>query len=79
MDDAKTRCCVTAEQSFNRTLNGGCALPIAAHAVHTGTELYINGFIFEDNQSYRAHLTGDVNSPEALGRQLAQTIKKKAN
>ena len=45
LEDTPTRLCVTAERAFLRRLDGGCQVPIAAHAVLEGGELVLNALV----------------------------------
>lgn len=45
MEDEPTRLCVMAERSFLRRLDGGCQVPIAAHAVLEGGELSLQALV----------------------------------
>jgi hydroxymethylbilane synthase len=45
LDDMPTRLCVTAERAFLRRLDGGCQVPIAAHAVLEGEELVLEALV----------------------------------
>jgi hydroxymethylbilane synthase len=40
---AATACAVAAERAFLRTLEGGCQVPVAAHATLEGGELHLHG------------------------------------
>ena len=45
LDDMPTRLCVTAERAFLRRLDGGCQVPIAAHAVLEGEGLVLEALV----------------------------------
>jgi len=45
LDHEPTRLCVTAERAFLRRLDGGCQVPIAAHAVQEGDELALSALV----------------------------------
>lgn len=80
LDHAVTRACITAERAFNQALNGGCQLPIAAHAVlHAGDWLTLRGFVADPDRdgSLQSKLTGFIDDPETLGTTLADILLKK--
>ncbi len=68
-----TRRCIIAERSFNAALDGGCQLPIAAHAVCLGNQLLMRSFIAHPVKalSFRAEISGSADNPQELGRRLA--------
>lgn len=76
LDHAPTRACVAAERAFNQALNGGCQLPIAAHAVCVRDQMRIQGFIANPDtfESVRGELAGSVDQPEKLGKALAKLL-----
>ena len=43
LGDADTTLLVTAERALNKTLNGGCQVPIAGHAIFEQGEIYLRG------------------------------------
>lgn len=43
LNDSDTRLCVIAERAMNKTLEGGCQVPIAGFAVKTGDTLNLRG------------------------------------
>ena len=68
-----------AERSFVRTLEGGCSLPIAAHARLEGDRLSITGFYQARDGApvYRRFAEGHRRDAVALGRKLAlETLKE---
>ena len=78
LDDMPTRLCVTAERAFLRRLDGGCQVPIAAHAVLEGEELVLEALVadplgkvvFRDTVRCAATLE----EADAAGRKLAEKL-----
>ena len=73
LDDQSTRACCTAERALLRELGGGCQLPIAAHAVVNGSTLTLMALVAtpDGKQVIRDQITGQVQTAETLGKQLA--------
>jgi len=71
-----TRIAMDAERAFAHRLGGSCQSPIAAHAELEGKRLILNGLVAEPDGSrlLRDTLSGSVDDPAALGRQLAERI-----
>jgi len=69
---------IQAERAYMIKLNGGCSVPIAAHAVIEGDLMRVYGmFATEDKLSvYRAYVAGNKNEAESLGLRLADMILK---
>lgn len=65
-----------AERGFVAALGGGCALPVAAHAVLAGDELTLTGLYMDEGRGirHRGTLTGPRTEAEELGRKLAQEL-----
>jgi len=75
-DDRDTRLACTAERAFQKTLGGGCNLPIAAHAVVEGKQVRIDGLVTDPAGSsmVRDQLTGSTEEVEMLGTRLARRL-----
>jgi hydroxymethylbilane synthase len=71
-----TRIAMDAERAFAHRLGGSCQSPIAAHAEIEGKRLILDGLVAEPDGSrlLRDTLSGSVDDPAALGRQLAERI-----
>jgi hydroxymethylbilane synthase len=71
-----TRIAMDAERAFAQRLGGSCQSPIAAHAELEGKRLILDGLVAEPDGSrlLRDTLSGSVDDPAALGRQLAERI-----
>ncbi len=74
--DAATDVCIRAERAFNKTLHGGCQVPIAGFAVLDGADLFLQGRVGNPDGSVllKADLRGAPENAEALGQQLAQAL-----
>ncbi|HHY56777.1 MAG TPA: hydroxymethylbilane synthase [Chloroflexi bacterium] len=73
LDDAATRAAVTAERAFLNGLGGGCAVPVAAHAVIGQGRLHLRGRVAAFDGRNFVDVAGDA-APEdaaALGAALA--------
>ena len=78
LDHLPTRLCVTAERAFLRRLDGGCQVPIAAHAVLEGEELALEALVadplgkvvFRDTVRCAATLE----EADAAGQRLAEKL-----
>jgi hydroxymethylbilane synthase len=76
MDHPATRICITAERAFLDTLEGGCQVPIAGHAVLENKQLSLTGLV-ADLQGKRVilkNIRGKTKDADALGRTLAEQI-----
>jgi len=76
LGDPGTATLVSAERAMNRTLNGGCQVPIAGHAVFDGEEVYLRGLVGEPDGSriLRAEARGEARNAEQLGVALAKDL-----
>jgi hydroxymethylbilane synthase len=80
LDDLPTRCAVTAERAFLSALGGGCAVPVAAHAVMRGPQLRLHGRVISvdgvsmvDTAFATYCLAGsELQAAAALGQHLAE-------
>ncbi len=69
---------VLAERALLRELEGGCQVPIGAHAYVNVAGLYLDGIVgsIDGTVTYRKKLRGSKNDPEKLGKNLATELKK---
>ena len=76
LDDAATRTTVTAERALLAYLEGGCQIPIGAHAVIRDDRLYLRGMIASlDGSKFVAdQASGKPQAPAKLGTELAQKL-----
>ncbi|MBI3610973.1 MAG: hydroxymethylbilane synthase [Nitrospirae bacterium] len=69
--------CVRAERALLTRLEGGCQVPIAAHAqIRDEERLVLEGLVasIDGRRVIRDGITGDPEQPEALGRDLAERL-----
>lgn len=80
MEDRATRVCVEAERAFLRALDGGCQVPIGAHATlsREGDRevLTLDGLVAEPDGSrvFRRQIKGAPADAETLGASLAGAL-----
>jgi hydroxymethylbilane synthase len=76
LDDRETSLAVRAERGFLKRLEGGCQVPIAAHAATDGRSVTIVGLIGRPDGSeiLRGTRTGGADDPEAIGTALAEEL-----
>ena len=73
---ADTAIRISAERALNKTLNGGCQVPIAGYAVLEQDQLYLRGLVGEPDGSeiLRAEIRGSSSQAHDLGVRLAQQL-----
>lgn len=71
-----TRTTVTAERAFLRRLEGGCQVPIAAHATLSGEQLVLEGLVasIDGKTVIRDRIEGTHQQADTLGVQLAERL-----
>lgn len=76
LDDPATRLAVTAERAFLARLEGGCQVPLAAHARLEGDTLILDGLIadLEGRRFYRDQVRGPAAAAQELGTELAEIL-----
>lgn len=76
LSDPATNICIRAERAFNRTLQGGCQVPIAGFAVLENNQLTMQGRVGspDGQQLLKAEISGAPEQAEQLGQQLAQRL-----
>lgn len=76
LDHAPSRAAALAERAFLRRLEGGCQVPIAAHAEVSATTLTLYGLVasLDGATIVRDTLTGPLDAAEPLGTQLAEQL-----
>ncbi len=76
LDHEPTRFCVTAERAFLRRLEGGCQVPIGAHATIENGVLNLNGLVgsLDGGKVYRSSDSGSPAEAETIGRSLAEKL-----
>ncbi len=75
----ETEICVMAERAALIKLEGGCQVPIAAHAVLTGDTIVLDGLVgsVDGETIIRSHTEGASAEAEALGTALAEDLLSK--
>lgn len=76
MDHRETRLAVESERAFLSRLEGGCQVPIAAHAKIAGGDIELTGLVAEVDGSVllRDTITGSVDKHKELGVELANQL-----
>jgi hydroxymethylbilane synthase len=76
LEHASTRIMVMAERALLHRLQGGCQVPIAAHATLTGSEIVLEGLVasVDGKEVIRDRVKGTVDDPRSMGVQLAERL-----
>ena len=76
LDHAATRAAVHAERVMLHRLQGGCQLPVGAHAVLEGATLTLNGAVVapDGSASLRGRRVGPSTEAAQMGRELADEL-----
>lgn len=76
LEDADTRCAVSAERALLAALGGGCQVPIAAHAAISDGALWLRAAVISPDgaQAVRDEIRGAPDDAEQLGRELARRL-----
>lgn len=76
LEHADTRIAVTAERALLERLEGGCQVPIAAHATIAGETLSLDGLIasVDGRKLLRERVVGPSSEARALGVRLAERL-----
>lgn len=76
LNHPETALAVRAERAFLNRLEGGCQVPIGAHALIEGNQIIIHGMVSETDGSMiiRDNLTGSCEDPEQAGETLAERL-----
>jgi hydroxymethylbilane synthase len=79
LGDPASSACVRAERAVNRALGGDCTIPLGAFAEAHGTELRLRALVAspDGREIVRAEALGDCVDPEALGRRVADELRRK--
>jgi len=77
VDDLAARAAVTAERALLHELEGGCSLPLGAHAELTGTALRLRGQLTSLDGETNVYLdrTGPADQPARLALEVADAIR----
>jgi len=78
LDDFETHVSVTAERAFLHQLEGGCQVPIAAHAKINNQTIHLTGMVAGLNGQplLRDEISGHTDQAVSLGQTLAQQLLK---
>ena len=76
LNNVQSECCLLAERAFLRKLEGGCSIPAFGHAVLNGDAIELTAGLANLDGSWllKKTLSGNVNDPESLGRELGDFI-----
>lgn len=77
LEHATTRYCVMAERAMNRTLQGGCQVPIGAFAeMQDNDHLWLRGLVgsVDGKQIIHGDISGPKEQAEELGKLLAEQL-----
>jgi hydroxymethylbilane synthase len=76
LEHAPTRTTVMAERALLHRLQGGCQVPIAAHATIAGAEVVLEGLVasVDGKEVIRDRVTGTADDPGSMGIQLAERL-----
>jgi hydroxymethylbilane synthase len=76
LEHAPTRTMVLAERALLHRLQGGCQVPIAAHATLNGSDVTLEGLVasVDGKEVIRETVRGTVADPESMGIQLAERL-----
>lgn len=77
LEHAETRYCVLAERAMNRTLQGGCQVPIGAFAeMEDNDHLWLRGLVgsVDGKRIIRGDISGPKEQAEELGQLLAEQL-----
>ena len=76
LDHAETHLAVRTERAMLARLEGGCQVPIAAHATVSGGEITLRGLVasLDGRRLVRGEMRGTAEDSEALGSRLAEDL-----
>jgi hydroxymethylbilane synthase len=76
LDHAPSKTAVLAERALLHRLQGGCQVPIAAHATVVGPGVRLEGLVssVDGKELIRDTVEGSVEDPESIGIQLAERL-----
>jgi hydroxymethylbilane synthase len=76
LQDALTLAAVTAERSLLAAMEGGCQVPIGAHATTSGGTLVLDAMVasLDGGTILRTQVRGDVGDADILGRRAAEAL-----
>ena len=76
LHDPATGYATAAERAFLRRLEGGCSVPVGAHARVVGGDVALEGCVasVDGTRLFRRRMVGKASSAEVLGRDLAESL-----
>jgi hydroxymethylbilane synthase len=76
LNHEETSICVKAERAFLKKLEGGCQVPIAAHARLVNGKILMDGLVgsIAGDRIIKGHSEGDPEDAESLGTRLAEDV-----
>jgi len=76
LEDHPTRVCITAERAFLRCLEGGCQVPIGAHATLEKDRIRLDGLVgsLDGTVIFREQIDGAAVEAEITGTRLAKRL-----
>ena len=76
LNDKDTSLCVLTERAFSRRLNGGCQLPIAAHALIENKQIKLSGLVarLDGSEIIKSEKQGGIMDTESIGSSLAELL-----
>lgn len=76
LNHKETSICVRAERALLKRLQGGCQVPIAAHAVIKDNRLVMDGLVgsVSGDRIIKEHLDGNVEDAETIGITLGEKL-----
>jgi hydroxymethylbilane synthase len=76
LEHEPTRVAVMAERALLHRLQGGCQVPIAAHATFAGPNIVLEGLVasVDGKEVIRDRVTGTADDPHSMGIQLAERL-----
>jgi hydroxymethylbilane synthase len=79
LNHRETAICVRAERAFLKKLEGGCQVPIAAHARLTDGKITMEGLVgsVSGDRIVRGRDEGSPDEPEALGTRVAEDLLRR--
>ncbi len=78
LGDPASGACVRAERAVNRALGGDCTIPLGAFAESLGADLRLRALVAspDGRRIVRAEALGGSDDPEALGRRVADELRR---
>jgi hydroxymethylbilane synthase len=76
LEHRETRTTVSAERALLHRLQGGCQVPIAAHATLVDSQISLEGLVasVDGKEVIRERVQGSLEDPESLGVRLAERL-----